>query len=166
MNDEPGRSEGIIRIATPWDIPFLTRHHRMMFEEIQRNKTQVTDPFTLITMEKEYAEKLVRDLTNGTCCAWIGEIGSIPVSSGAVSIMSYVPVPHDLSSRIAFLHSVYTEPEYRHLHFARWITCAEMDYCRDHGIKRLYLFASDAGTPLYEKAGFVSVPNMMVRFLH
>jgi len=63
---------------------------------------------------------------------------------------------------IAFLHSVFTENEYRHQHHASRITQEAVDYCRNQGISRLYLVASDAGRPVYEQAGFVPVPNMML----
>jgi GNAT superfamily N-acetyltransferase len=85
------------------------------------------------------------------------------VSGGAVSIVSYVPVPHDLDPRIAFLHSVYTEPGHRHRGFAGRITDEAIRWCRKAGIRRLYLVASEAGKPLYEKNGFMPVENMMLR---
>jgi GNAT superfamily N-acetyltransferase len=162
MNDPAGNNEGCLRIAIPKDIPFLVKHHRKMFEEIREMTGNPVNPATLAALEKEYGEKLAREIPSGTCIAWVVQSGDNIVSSGAISIVSYVPVPHDLSSRIAFLHSIYTGPEYRHRHYARRITQAAADYCRNAGIKRLYLFASDAGLPVYEKAGFVPVPNMMI----
>lgn len=162
MNDPAGDHEGFLRIATPEDIPVLLNHHRKMFEEIREKTGNPVDPSLLIALENEYRIKLAREIPTGTCIAWVVDIGDHIVSSGAVSIVSYVPVPHDLSSNIAFLHSVYTEKEYRHLHYARQITRAAADYCRNRGIRRLYLFASNAGQPVYEKAGFVPVPNAML----
>ena len=162
MSDPVGDNNGYLRIATPEDIPFLVRHHGKMFEEIREKTGNPVDLSLLSTLENEYNNKLTREIPSGTCSAWVVDIGDWIVSSGAVSIVSYVPVPHDLSSNIAFLHSVYTEKEYRHRHYARWITQAAAGYCRDRGIRRLYLFASDAGQPLYEKAGFVPVPNTML----
>jgi GNAT superfamily N-acetyltransferase len=133
-----------------------------MFEEIREKTGNPADLPVLAALEKEYAGKLAREIPSGACIAWVVQTGDIVCSSGAISIVSYVPVPHDLSSRIALLHSIYTVPEYRHRYFARRITQAAADYCRDAGIKRLYLFASDAGRSVYEKAGFVPVPNMML----
>ena len=162
MNDPAGNHEEFLRIATPDDIPVLLNHHGKMFEEIRENAGNPVDQSILTALEKEYQKKLSREIPSGTCIAWVVDISDRIVSSGAVSIVSYVPVPHDLSPTIAFLHSVYTEKEYRHRHYARDITRAAADYCRNRGIRRLYLFASDAGQPLYEKAGFVPVPNAML----
>lgn len=76
--------------------------------------------------------------------------------------MEDVPVPHDLSPRIVFLHSIYTEPEFRNRGFAERITWEAAAYCKKNGIRRLHLFASDAGRPVYEKSGFMPVPNMLL----
>ncbi len=162
MNEPTGNSEIGIRVATPDDIPVLAQHHRMMFEEIWERKGIPTDPSGLASLEMEYAKKLTSEFNTGTCISWVVQSRGKIVSSVAISIFSYVPVPHDLSSRIAFLHSVYTEKEYRHQHRAHSITQEAANYCRDQGIKRLYLFASDTGRPLYENIGFVPVPNMML----
>lgn len=162
MNELADNREVCIRVATPDDITVLAKHHRMMFEEIWEIKGIPTDKSGLASLEKEYAKKLTNEFKSGTCISWVVQIGDQIVSSGAISIVSYVPVPHDLSLRVAFLHSIYTEKEYRHQHYARDITQEAANYCRDLGIKRLYLFASDAGRPLYENIGFVPVPNMMM----
>lgn len=162
MGDLKAGGESCIRIAGDDDIPHLARHHRMMFEEIREQNGTPVDPSVLAVLEKEYAEKLAREFRSGTCISWVADIGNKIVSSGAVSLVSYVPVPDDPSCRIAFLHSVYTEKEFRYHHHARTITGRAADYCRNLGIRRIYLFASDAGRPLYEKSGFVPVPNMMM----
>jgi len=162
MNDTAGNQEGFLRIATPEDIPVLLNHHGKMFEEIREKTGNPADLPVLAALEREYAGKLAREIPSGACIAWVVQSGDHLVSSGAISIVSYVPIPHDLSSRIAFLHSIYTEKGYRHRHYARRITQAAADYCRNQGIRRLYLFASDAGRPVYKKAGFAPVPNMML----
>ena len=162
MNELVGNREACVRIASPEDIPFLAKHHRMMFEEIGEKRSIPQDLSALASLEMEYAKKLAHEFNTGACISWVVQIGDKIVSSGAISIISYVPVPHDLSSRIAFLHSVYTENEYRHQHHAHCITQEAAKYCKNQGIKRLYLFASDAGRPLYENSGFIPVPNMMM----
>jgi GNAT superfamily N-acetyltransferase len=162
MDTIAASEDSCIRVAKEEDIPWLARHHRQMFEEIQESNATVPDPGVMTLLEKESAAKLAREFKSGTCISWVAVDGDRVVASGAVSILQYVPVPHDLSCQVAFLHSVYTEKEYRHQHHAFNITHEAADYCRNRGIKRLYLFASNAGTPVYEKTGFVPVPNMML----
>jgi GNAT superfamily N-acetyltransferase len=162
MVDISDAGKSCIRLAFKEDIPRLAIHHRQMFEEIQERNGTFPDPSGMAVLEKEYAGKLAREFNTGTCISWVAEAGNRIVASGAISILPYVPVPYDLSCRVAFLHSIYTEKEYRHQHHASHITQAAANYCRSQGIKRLYLFASDAGRPLYEQTGFVPVPNMML----
>jgi N-acetylglutamate synthase-like GNAT family acetyltransferase len=86
------------------------------------------------------------------------------VSSGAISIMEYVPNPYDPNSTIAFLHSIYTEKEFRHHHYASLITQRAISSCKQEGISRLYLFSSKDGRYVYEKIGFTPVDNLMMLF--
>jgi GNAT superfamily N-acetyltransferase len=136
-----------------------------MFDEIWDLKGETIDPAAREAVGKEYQKKLVREFATGTCVAWVVEVQGAVVASGAVSILPYVPVPHDPGSRIAVLHSIYTEKGYRRRQYARRITDAAAEYCRKQGIRRMYLFASSAGQQVYEKAGFAMVPNMMMRLL-
>ncbi len=162
MDIMTGEAAGSLRRALAEDIPTLEEHHRQMLAEIREHCGDGVDPGVMDGIAADYAAKLAREIPAGTCAAWIMEFGKQPVASGAVSIVSYVPVPMDPSSRIAFLHSIFTEKEHRHRHFACRIIRAAAGFCRDQGIRRLYLFASSEGRPLYEKAGFVPVPNAML----
>jgi GNAT superfamily N-acetyltransferase len=56
---------------------------------------------------------------------------------------------------------MYTEKEYRNNNFANRIIEKAIQYCKDHGIKRFFLNASEAGRPIYEKIGFHSAPEIM-----
>ena len=164
MTTPDNTSEPRIRPATRNDIPILASHRRKMFEEMGEKSGISADPSVFSALETIYAGKLGEWLESGACVAWVIESGSRGVSSGAISIMAYGPVPHDLCPDIAFLHSVYTEKEFRNRHFAQWITDEAARYCSTHGIRRLYLFASDAGRLVYEKAGFTPVQNLMMLF--
>lgn len=156
--------EPFLRTASLEDIPCLAEHHRKMFEEIGEKKKIASDPALLTILEHEYARKLTEELKSGACIAWVTILEDRIVSSGAISILSYVPVPHDLSSKIAFLHSIYTEKEYRNNGYAQGITCEAAQNCKQRGISRLYLFSSDDGRIIYEKNGFKPVDNVMMLF--
>lgn len=162
MTDDP---EPILRIGTYNDIPWLAIHHRKMFEEIWDKKGSPLDQSSLQILEETYTTRLHDGFMDGSCSAWVICKNERIISSGAVSICTYVPNPHDLSSTIAFLHSIYSEQDQRGHGFAQRITQEAMNYCRTKGIKRLYLFASDEGRPLYEMNGFSPVENMMMQFI-
>lgn len=159
------KSDAFVQAASCDDIEVLAKHHRCMFEEIWAHKKIPFDPELMRTMESNYIEKLRIDLKSGSCHAWIIYRNDRILSSGAVSMCSYVPVPHDPSSQIAFLHSIYTEPEERGKGYARAITKHAIEYCKQNKIARLYLFASESGRIIYENEGFVSVDNTMMKLI-
>jgi GNAT superfamily N-acetyltransferase len=162
MENDPGT---VLRVANTSDIPVLSVLHRKMFFEIWRQRGIPADPSAMERLEEAYAAKLHRQFADGSCRGWVVCCGDRIVSCGAVSICSYVPVPHDPSPVVAFLHSVYTEEEYRGRGYARRITQEAVDYCRKRNIRRVYLFSSDAGRPVYETSGFTAVDTMMMQLL-
>ncbi|MFA5331186.1 MAG: GNAT family N-acetyltransferase [Methanoregula sp.] len=158
-------NEAWLRVAVGGDIPALAVFHRKMFEEIWQASGIAAAPGAMQAVEEEYGRKLSRELADGSCTAWVVEEDGRVVAGGAVSTVSYVPVPHDPACTMAFLHSVYTETGSRHHGYARMITDEAVRFCKSRGIKRLYLFASEAGRPVYEKSGFGPVPNMMQKYI-
>ncbi|PKN62076.1 MAG: hypothetical protein CVU57_26250 [Deltaproteobacteria bacterium HGW-Deltaproteobacteria-15] len=154
-----------LREATESDIAKLSIHHRKMFEEIWGKKGQCIDNSTGNELEQEYSRKLRAELPGGSCKSWLIEKDGQVAASGAITIVSFVPTPTDLSSRVAYLHSVYTEPGMRGNRFSGVIVKAALAYCRTNGIKRVILNASEAGRPIYERIGFCSYPEMMRFFV-
>ncbi|MBI5844132.1 MAG: GNAT family N-acetyltransferase [Deltaproteobacteria bacterium] len=154
-----------IREAAISDMPLLSAHHRMMFEEIWLEKGQRLDPEAAAKIEAAYAEKLASEMPGGVCRAWVMEDGGQPVSSCAITNISLTPNPYDLSSRVVFLHSVFTEKTHRNRGCAQTMVRAAEEWCRENGIRRIILSASDAGRPVYRKLGFCDAPEMMRLFI-
>jgi GNAT superfamily N-acetyltransferase len=150
-----------LREATSEDIPILTLHHRKMFEEILQSKGMSMDAGAGDAMESAYRAKLSGELASGECKSWVIEMEKAIVASGAISIVKMVPTPFDISCRMAYVHSMYTEKEQRGCGCASRIVRQAIEYCKGHGIKRMFLNASDAGRPVYEKIGFIPSPESM-----
>jgi GNAT superfamily N-acetyltransferase len=162
MTEESRKTERFqIRDATVSDIPLLAAHHRKMFEEIWKNKGEAVDGSISAEIERVYMRKLQNQLPEGSCKAWVIEGDRRIIASGAISFVSLVPTLMDLSYKVGYLHSMYTEKEHRNNHFAERILKQALDLCRAMGIKRILLNTSEAGRPLYEKIGFRSAPDMM-----
>jgi GNAT superfamily N-acetyltransferase len=147
------------------DIKQLAIHHRKMLEEIWEKKGQKLETTQAQEIEKIYAEKLEKQIPAGSCKAWIFKNGNQLVASGAISIVSFVPVPNDTNHFIAYLHSIYTEKDFRGRKLVQQIVEKAIQYCKKNGINRIILNASDAGKPIYEKSGFVVTPNAMRLFI-
>lgn len=150
-----------VYLATLNDIPILVMHHHIMFEEIWALRGFKLDTLQFEAMDKEYEKKLQKEIVNGKCKAWIIKNGKKIVASGAMSIISMVPTPYDSSYKVAYLHSIFTECEYRNRGCAQLISENSIQYCKSQGIKRMILEASDAGRPIYEKIGFQSSTSSM-----
>lgn len=150
-----------LREATERDIPQLGRHHRKMFEEIWEKKGEDIDIAIHKEIEEAYEKKLKQEFRAGGCKAWVIENKNKIIASGAITIVSFVPTPIDLSWRVAYLHSMYTEKGYRNNNCANLIIKMATQYCGANGIKRIILNASEAGRPIYERLGFRSAPEMM-----
>jgi len=132
-----------------------------MFEEIWEKNGQQIDNASSIEIEQAYSRKLSKELPVGSCRSWLIENGNQIVASGAITVVSLVPTPSDFSSKVAYLHSMYTEKAFRGKCFANRIVRKALEYCRANGIKRMFLNASEAGRPIYERIGFSSWPEMM-----
>lgn len=154
-----------LREAAEQDIPQMAIHHRLMFEEIWEKRGEQIETCAGREIERAYSSKLSAELPTGSCKAWLIERGNQIVASGAISVVSFVPTPMDFSSRVAYLHSMYTEAGERGKNYASRIVKAALEYCKTNGIKRVILNASEAGRPIYEKIGFASSPEMMRIFV-
>ncbi len=155
----------LIREATVQDIPELAVHHGKMFAEIWEQKGETITADCIREMENAYSKKLEEQIPARNCKAWVVEAGDHIVASGAVSIASFVPVPMDLNHQVAYLHSIYTEKEFRGRQFAQGIVQKALHYCKENEIKRVILNTSDAGRPIYLKLGFTSASEAMKLFI-
>ena len=154
-----------IREALIGDISIMAEYHRRMFEEIWEKKGEHLDAVKASEIEKAYTEKLETEMNSGACKAWVIEDKGEIISSGAITFVSFVPTPNDLSSKVAYLHSVYTKESHRNGKCAQRIVRAAISYCRSNGVNTIILGASNAGKPIYEKIGFRSTPEMMRLFV-
>ena len=168
MQGRPGEKEKCFvvkpRKAGEADIAILTAHHDAMFRELFELDGRPVEAAAFAAMGNGYREKLFRQLAEGTFVAWIIDAGTGVAASAAVTFLEAVPVPMDPNYRIAFLHSVYTEPLYRRNGYAETLLVEAMRYCAEEGIRRIDLVASDAGRPLYEKLGF-KLSSSSMRYL-
>ena len=151
-----------IRKATLSDVQILVSHHCMMFKEIRDLQDKKIDDSNYKKMEEAQTRKIAEDLPKGLCHAWIveDENGEIVVS-GAISVFSLVPTPENPNYIAAYLHSMYTEKEYRGNGLATKIIEEARNFCRQNNISIIMLSASEAGKPVYAKMGFKPVSSFM-----
>lgn len=144
----------VSRLATLDDIPALVKHRHGMFVDMEALKSGTLVALDLDAMDLMYASYARAHLIDGQMQAWIIADGDRAAASGALLFIDWLPRPDGKPSMLAYVHSVYTEPDYRRLGLARRILTAMIAECRARGLPRLSLHASDQGRGLYEQLGF------------
>jgi ribosomal protein S18 acetylase RimI-like enzyme len=71
------------------------------------------------------------------------------------------PYPGNLAGREAYLLNMYTLPDYRKQGIANALLDAMAAEAIARGFGKVWLHASEAGRPLYERIGFVANPAYM-----
>lgn len=151
-----------VRKATIDDIPRLVSHHRLMVEEIRTLQHRNFSSEQYIKMEEAQTEKLRKDMTSELCHAWIAEDNNGNIAaSGAISICSFTASPENPTYMEAYVHSVYTEKEHRGNKLSTRIINEAISFCREKGISKIFLKASDAGKPVYDALGFEPLNTFM-----
>lgn len=99
---------------------------------------------------------LARHIDDGTLHSWLAVAGSEPV--GAVSLLLYPvpPLPGESRRHDGYVLNMYVAPSHRR----GGVGQALFDACTAGGdalgVRRLFLIATEAGRPLYERSGFTT----------
>ena len=99
-------------------------------------------------------------LEEGSYQGWLAEEGGRVVAGGGVAVVVFQPTPRDTNPRRAWIQNMYTEPDCRRRGLASQILGEIVSWCREQGMKQVFLHASAAGRPLYERAGFAPTNEM------
>ena len=157
MSDKISVNEFNMREATLDDLTVLVRHRRVMFVEA----TGAKGDKELDIMDHGYQRHIQKSLPIDTFKAWIIETkeGKI-AASGGITVYEQPPRPQDETLRYVYVHSIYTEPEYRRQGIARKMLNTIIEYCREKKFKTLTLHAVEASKSLYESFGFKPTTEM------
>jgi GNAT superfamily N-acetyltransferase len=149
-----------LRLATLDDIPTLVKHRRGMFVDMATLAPMPYDLAGLDAMDAAYAIFAHERLIDGRMRAWVIVDDDRVAASGSLIFTDWLPRPDGKIAVLAYVHSVYTEPDHRRHGLARRILEAMIDECRQRGLPRLTLHASDMGRGLYEELGFMPTNEM------
>jgi GNAT superfamily N-acetyltransferase len=111
-------------------------------------------------MDAQYAAQLRYEIPSGATRIWLIELDGKIAASGALKFADWLPRPDGSRRGLAYVHSVYTEPDYRRKGLARHILNAMIEYGRENGWPRISLHASEMGRGLYEDLGFKPTNEM------
>jgi len=147
-----------IRPATRRDLAVVLHHRRRMFEDMGH-----TDPQALDVMLAVSTPLIERGVEDGTYRGWLVEGGEGVVAGGGVILLQFQPHPMDPRPQRAWVVNMFTEPEHRRRGLARLLMDTIVTWCREEGLRFLYLHASDEGRPLYQSLGFVPSNEMRLQ---
>jgi len=154
--DRPWR----VRPATASDVDSLVAMRRGMFEDMG-----MRDEAALSAMCAASAAYFTRTLPVGEFRAWIAEVDGTPVANGGLVYHTIPPSPANLAGREGYIMNLYTYPAWRGQGIATAILDTILDCLRAEGISMASLHATEAGRPIYERAGFRASNEMRRRNL-
>ncbi|MBT2636655.1 GNAT family N-acetyltransferase [Bacillus sp. ISL-39] len=116
-------------------------------------------------METSTREYLESALSKNEFISYIAEKGEEPVGISGIVIFKRPPYLENLKGIEAYILNMYTVPLYRGLGLAKELLELCIEECKESGVKRIWLHASEDGEPLYKKMGFVNKDSEMEMFL-
>jgi GNAT superfamily N-acetyltransferase len=145
-----------VRQATLADIDVLSNQRVSMFCSL--HSINETDAAALEAATRSYFSCAI---PLQEYRGWLLESGGKVAAGGGIIVRRLLPRPkHRGGGCDAYILNVYTEPQFRRRGFARQVMKAMLSWCREQGIKRISLHASDFGRPLYQNLGFVPTNEM------
>jgi GNAT superfamily N-acetyltransferase len=145
-----------LRLAKIGDLDLLVRHRRAMFAAIDEYTSKELD-----AADRVYRRWARRRIRSGRLAGFIVEVGRRPVASGCVWLMEVQPRPGQKRTTVAYVLSMFTEPDGRGKGHATRIVHAAMRWARDRGISRMTLHASPFGESVYRRLGFERTSEML-----
>jgi GNAT superfamily N-acetyltransferase len=145
-----------LRIATIADLDLLVRHRRAMFAAMGDYTSQELD-----AAERVYRRWARTRFRSGRLVGFIVEVGTRPVASGCVWLTEVQPRPGQEGTTVAYLLSMFTEPDGRGQGYATRIVHAAMQWARERGVLRMTLHASRFGESVYRRLGFERTTEMI-----
>jgi GNAT superfamily N-acetyltransferase len=102
-------------------------------------------------------------LPAGHLIGWIVEHTGQPVAGGIIVLQQPAPSPGFVAGeQVASIQNIWTEPAHRRRGLAGRLVREMIGWCRERGIRRLFLNATEAGRGVYTELGFRPSTTAMV----
>lgn len=126
-----------------------------------RAANDLSDDADMSEVEKEIFRYYQEALPSGSHSAYLIYDGDKIIGSGNISYYSVMPTYCHPSGRKGYISNMYVVPEYRNRGIARQMLDILVAEIRAKGDVSITLEATEMGRPLYEKYGFVDLPDEM-----
>lgn len=147
-----------VRYATTRDAALITEHRHKMFGD-----NHFTSEEDLARADVEFEPWVRERLADGRYTGLLLEENGRVVAGAGIFFADFPP--HWMHSQPfrAYVLNVYTAAEDRGKGYAKRLMQAVMEECRQRDVPTVVLHASPLGRPVYEKLGFTSTDEMMLR---
>ncbi len=105
-------------------------------------------------MRQALADYLAAALPSEQMLIWVAEADGAIVGTSGLIFFQKPPTEHNPSGREAYILNMYTLPEWRGQGIATALVQTLIAYVRQTPARRIFMYATPAGKPLYEKLGF------------
>ncbi|MCG8694277.1 MAG: GNAT family N-acetyltransferase [Minwuiales bacterium] len=146
-----------IRRLAVADAAEFARFRMLMFQEMG----EIADAAEAEDFRRRMIPHLETVIADGSFVGWLAESGGTVLGAGGANVFHRLPTPTDRAGKELYLLNMYTVPDYRGFGIAAAIVEAAKALAREQGANRIWLTATDAGRPVYAKAGFVPTQSEM-----
>jgi GNAT superfamily N-acetyltransferase len=147
-----------LRFATPDDAALIAMHRHQMFRDNNFSTEENLDE-----MDRAFEPWVRTHLEAGRYVGlFLEEEGEVQAGAG-IYFGDFPPHWMDTRPGRAYLLNFYSAPEARGRGYANQLLRESVDECRKRGATVVVLHASPFGRPIYEKFGFTSSSEMMLR---
>ena len=131
-----------LKVVAELRLQFLAEHRGL-------DPTQFPAGFRATTLEF-----LRRHAESNTSRSWLAEHDGIAVGVVTMLLLDLAPRPEDVSGLEGYIINMYVAPPRRRHGLGRGLLAACQREADELGLRRLLLYATPEGKPLYENAGF------------
>jgi GNAT superfamily N-acetyltransferase len=139
-----------IRLATLEDVAALVELRLALLEE----EGSVKDDALLQALRQATRQYFAEKIPVGEVFAWVAEIEDQVISTGSLILVPKPPSPKNLAGLEAYVFNMYTVPAWRGKGFATRLLDEMVCFVQGMEVGRIRLYATEAGKPLYARAGF------------
>lgn len=150
-----------VRAATIDDLDVLTNLRVTFLEQLG----DLTDEYHREAFRGATYAYLREALPAGKFLAWVAEFEERIVGTSGLVLFEQAPTPSNLSGVEAYILNMYTLPEWRGRGIAQALLREIIAYAHSKQVPYLWLYATKAGRPVYEKLGFTLLTDAMGLFL-
>lgn len=145
------------RKATQEDLPLLLDTRI----KILRAANRLDDSADMSSVKKNSQAYYQSSLSDGSHVAYLVFDDACFVGAGGVSFYQVMPTYHNPTGQNAYIMNLYTAPAYRRRGIASQTLRYLINEAYGRGVTRISLDSTAMGRPLYEKMGFVPMPDEM-----